>query len=167
MSSRSGSIDPGIVLHLARSFSGDVEKVSSFLNKESGLMGLSGFSGDMKELLSVEKDSLDPRSTVAHDAVEVFVHSVQKNIAQLLASLEFRVDAIVFTGGIGENSSEIRERVIRAFQNLGTKIDEPLNEKVPPNGIISSPASRIKIMAIPTNEEMQIARQAIEVASKS
>ena len=166
MSTRAGSVDPGLILHLARDFGGDFEKVSQLLNKKSGLLGLSGFSADMKELLRVEKDANDPRSISAHEAVEVFVYTVQKYIGQYMASLEFNVDAIVFTGGIGENSPEIRARIMKPFAKVGSVIDPRLNKVTPEDGYISSPDSKIKLITIPTNEELQIAREAVRTASR-
>jgi acetate kinase len=166
MSTRAGSVDPGLILHLARDFGGDFEKVSQLLNKKSGLLGLSGFSADMKELLRVEKDANDPRSISAHEAVDVFVYTVQKYIGQYMASLEFNVDAIVFTGGIGENSPEIRARIMKPFAKVGSVIDPRLNKVTPEDGYISSPDSKIKLITIPTNEELQIAREAVRTASR-
>ena len=165
MSTRSGSVDPGVILYLATKLGGDIEKLSRLLNKESGLLGLSGCSADMKELLRLESEDGDSRANLAHDAIEVFVHSVQTHIGQLLASLEFDVDSIVFTGGIGENSFAIRERVIRPFINIGATIDYTLNRNVPPDGVISTRESKVKIMAIKTNEEKQIAMESIHIAS--
>ena len=167
MSTRSGSIDPGLILHLANEFSGDLDKLSQILNKKSGLGGISGFSSDMKALLRVEKIASDPNSVHAHEAVEVFVYTVQKYIGQLLAALEFRVDAIIFTGGIGENSAEIRSRVIEGVSGLGVVIDTTKNAQIPPDGIVSAPNSPIKVLAIRTNEEHQIARDAIAVVETS
>lgn len=165
MSTRAGSIDPGVVLHLARSLGGDIDKLSNILNKESGLLGLSGISSDMKTLLRIENDSSDSRSIFAHEAIEVFVNSVQKHIGQLLASLEFDVDSIVFTGGIGENSPIIRSRILRVFHSLGVRLDESFNQNIPADSVISGNSSTIKVMVIRTNEEQQIAKDAIRIAS--
>ena len=165
MSTRSGSIDPGLILHIARSFNGDFDKVSQLLNKQSGLTGISGISSDMKELLRLEKSEGDAHSQNAHEAIEVFVYAVQKYIGQYMASLDFDVDAIVFTGGIGENSPEIRERIIRPFRGIGCRIDNARNMSAGASGYISTPDSKIKLIAIPTNEELQIAREAVRTAS--
>jgi acetate kinase len=161
MSTRAGSIDPGIVLHLVRNHG--VDKASDILNKQSGLLGLSGLSGDMKELLDIEKKGTSEDSRQAHHAIEVFVYSVQKNLSQLFAALEYKVDAVVFTGGIGENSPEIRSRVMKAFSNLGLIIDNNLNSNPPESGLIAHKESSSKIYAVKTNEEKQIAREAVEV----
>jgi acetate kinase len=163
MSTRAGTIDPGIILHLAKEPGSDIDTVSNTLNKRSGLLGLSGITSDMKELLRLEKLTGDIRSTAAHEAVEIFVYSVQKHLGQLLASINFEVDAFVFTGGIGENSPEIRERIIRGFTGLNVKLDQKANLNVPDDGIISSRDARIRVYAIPTDEERQIARDAISL----
>ncbi len=164
MSTRSGSIDPGVLLYLLRETGGSVEDISNIINKKSGLLGLSGgISSDMKELLRLAK-SADPRQDDAKAAVDVFVYTVQKFIGQLMASLEFSVDAIVFTGGIGENSAEIRARVMSGFDNLGVRIDASRNESVPSNGYISAEGSSIPVLAVKTNEELQIARDAVAAA---
>ena len=161
MSTRSGSIDPGVILHIAREYGGDLEQVSQILNKKSGLLGVSGITSDMKELLALEKGSDDHKARCAHQAVEVFVYTVQKFMSQLIMALNYDVDAIVFTGGIGENSPGIRARVMRAFSNLGVLIDPYRNSSVPENRIISMKQSKIKVMSIPTNEEQQIARDSV------
>jgi acetate kinase len=131
------------------------------LNKKSGLLGLSGgLSSDMKTLL----DKYDSETRAAL-AVDVFVYTVQKFIGQLLASLEYNVDAIVFTGGIGENSAEIRRRVTSGMNHLGINLDHALNIKPTGNGVISMKDSKVKVFAIKTNEELQIARDSIIAAN--
>ena len=160
MSTRSGTIDPGAVLYIANDFMGDISKVSNFLNKKSGLLGLSGFSQDMKELLAVQHSS-DQRSFAATEAVEVFVYSTQKMIGQLMAALHYDVEAIVFTGGIGENSGQTRQMITEGFRGLEIALDPCMNMKPPNSGLISSSSSKIKIYAIKTNEELQIARDSL------
>lgn len=163
MSTRSGSIDPGVLLHLAKLGDSDVDKVSTILNKQSGLLGLSGLTMDMKKLLQLEKEGINGDAERAHEAVEVFIYSVQKHIGQLLAALDYDVEAIVFTGGIGENSAEIRERVTRNLLHFGVTIDPQLNRAPADGGLISSESSHVKVYAIKTNEEKQIAREAMAV----
>jgi acetate kinase len=169
MSTRSGTIDPGLIFHLLRNEAkvngptAAIDDVSDLLNKKSGLLGLSGgLSSDMKTLL--DKYHSDSHAALA---VDVFVYSVQKHIGQLLASLEYNVDALVFTGGIGENSAEIRKRVTNGMTHLGLKIDQNLNMKPPNTGVISMTNSKIKVYAMKTNEELQIARDAIRTANAS
>ena len=167
MSTRSGSVDPGLILHLAKQHGGELESISTLLNKKSGLLGVSGFSMDMKQLLEVEKQAFHPHAKHAHEAVQVYVYSVQKHIGMLLASLGFDVDAIVFTGGIGENSSEIRRRVLNCFTSLGARLDSQRNENPSNDGVISIDNSPIKVYAVKTDEEKQIAREAMRVVQLS
>jgi acetate kinase len=165
MSTRAGTIDPGLMIHLLnKSEFSEAANLSNLLNKKSGLLGLSGQSADMKELLHIEKLGGD-RSSCAHEAVEVFVYSVQKYIGQLMASLEYDFDAIVFTGGIGENSPELRARIIRAFSNYGILVDREANQSPGERGIISTEASKVRVFAVKTNEEFQIARDSLGLIS--
>ena len=162
MSTRAGTVDPGLIFHLFP----EVKDLSNVLNKQSGLLGLTGgISSDMKTLLDMEKMG-GPKGDIAHDAIEVFVYTVQKYIGQLMASLEFNVDAIVFTGGIGENSAAIRERVLAGMGGAGVSLDTARNNSVPKDGLISMPNSKIRIYAVKTNEELQIARDSIRVANE-
>ncbi len=153
MGTRSGSLDPGVLLYLMDQHQMDSRDLARLLYHESGLLALSGLSSDMRVLL----DSSDPR---AAEAVELFVYRIQREIGSLVAALG-GLDALVFTGGIGENASLVRERVCRASAWLGVELDEAKNR----NGgsCISTPASRVSAWVIPTNEELMIARQAIRV----
>ena len=161
MSTRAGTVDPGLIFHLLA----EVKDLSSVLNKQSGLLGLTGgISSDMKALLDMESMG-GPKADIAHDAIEVFVYTVQKYIGQLMASLKYDVDAIVFTGGIGENSAVIRERVLSNMESAGVVVDPIRNKSVPKDGLISMSNSKIRIYAVKTNEELQIARDAIKVAN--
>ena len=161
MSTRAGTIDPGIIFHLLPKH----EDLSNILNKQSGLLGLSGgMTGDMKTLLDMENEG-GTNGQIAHDAIEVFVYTVQKYIGQLMAALEYDVDAIVFTGGIGENSAPIRERIVDGMRGTGVAIDSARNKSG--DGLISMPNSKIRLYAVKTNEELQIARDAIKVANQS
>jgi acetate kinase len=162
MSSRSGTVDPGLVLYLLNQPGSTVDSVSNILNKRSGLLGLSGITADMKELLRLEKEN----NAAAHEAVEVFVYTVQKFIGQLLAALEYNVEAIVFTGGIGENSPEIRERIVQGMSRIGVSLNSERNVKTSANGLISTDNSRVRVYAIPTDEERQIARDTIRTVFK-
>ena len=162
MSTRSGTVDPGVILYLANELKGDINKLSNLLNKQSGLMGLSGFTSDMKQLLSVAS-SESHQSRQAQEAVDVFVYTTQKMIGQLMAALEYDVDAIIFTGGIGENSHAIRHKIVQGFRGLGIELNADLNSKLNPNGVVSSTSSKIKVYAIPTNEELQIARDSLRL----
>ncbi len=148
MGTRTGGIDPGVVLYLMQDRGYDVKAIEKLLYKESGLLGLSGVSNDMRDLLI----STDPH---AAEAVDVFVYHVLKYLGALTAALD-GLDALVFTAGIGENSPEIRERVCRRLQWLGIRLDEAANRQGGPR--ISTADSAIPVWVIPTNEESMIAR---------
>jgi acetate kinase len=153
MGTRPGSIDPGIVLHMFQTLQLTAADIEKILYKKSGLLALSGFSSDMRDL----EHSEDPR---AQQAVEYFVYQVTKNIGALAGVLG-GLDAIVFTGGIGEHSSEIRRRVCMASAWLGLDLDGGANERHKLQ--ISRPASRLSAWVIPTNEELIIARYVSEL----
>jgi len=144
MGTRSGSIDPGIILHLIKSLGYDYDKLNKLLNKESGLLGLSGISSDMRVLLG-EAEKGSERAKIA---IEVFCYRVAKEIGSLVPALP-KLDALVFTGGIGENSEPVRKKIL-SFLNV-FKFGEP-------NGP--------KVMVVPTNEELMIAMDTEEVVKK-
>ena len=148
MSTRTGGMDPGVVLYLMQDRGYDVKAIEKLLYKESGLLGLSGISNDMRDLLS----SADPH---AAEAVDVFVYQVLKHLGALTAALD-GLDALVFTAGIGENSPEIRERVCSRLEWLGIRLDRAANQQGGPR--ISTADSHISVWVIPTNEESVIAR---------
>jgi acetate kinase len=148
MGTRSGTLDPGVVLYLIRELGMDVRAIEKLLYNESGLLGLSGLSSDMRELLA----STDAR---AKFAIDVFVYRIGRELGSLAAALG-GLDAVVFTAGIGERSAEIRERVCRQAAWLGLELDAAANATDGPR--ISTPASKVAAWAIPTNEELIIAR---------
>ena len=148
MGTRPGSMDPGIVLHLFQTMGRSAKDVESLLYKQSGLLGISGISNDMRDLL-------ENSSPAARLAVDYFVYSVAKHMGALAAVLG-GVDAVVFTAGIGERSVEIRRRICDASAWLGLTIDPSANAAHGPR--ISTPASRVSAWVIPTNEELMIAR---------
>jgi acetate kinase len=148
MGTRPGSVDPGVILYLFQSLGLTAEKVEEVLYKRSGLVGISGISSDMRELLK----SVEPRARLA---VDYFVYQAAKEIGALAAVLG-GIDGLVFTAGIGENSAEIRRRIIRASAWLGIELDEDANAKAGPR--ISTRDSRVSAWMIPTNEELMIAR---------
>lgn len=148
MGTRPGAIDPGVVLHLFQAFGMSVAEVEKLLYKKSGLLGLSGISNDMRDLLG----SADPRARMA---VDFFVYQAAKHIGALAAVLG-GVDALVFTAGIGERSAEIRRRICAASAWLGVELDAGANERHATR--ITTPGSRVSAWVIPTNEELMIAR---------
>jgi acetate kinase len=148
MGTRPGSIDPGVVLYLFQTLGLSPKEVETILYKKSGLRGISGISPDMRELLR----STEPAARLA---VEYFVYRAAKEIGALTAVLG-GIDGLVFTAGIGENSPEIRQRICEASAWLGIELDSELNSRR--NLRISTPASKVSVWAIPTNEELMIAR---------
>jgi acetate kinase len=148
MGTRPGSLDAGIVLYLFQKLGLTVKQVEDVLYKKSGLLGISGISNDMRDLLGRP----EPEAKLA---IDYFVWRAAKEIGALAASLG-GVDAIVFTAGIGENSPEIRRRICEASKWLGVSLDTKANESRQIK--ISSPQSKVSVWVIPTNEELMIAR---------
>ena len=148
MSTRPGALDPGVVLHLFQGLGLSASEVEAILYKKSGLVGISGTSNDMRELLG----SGEPAARLA---VDYFVYQAAKQIGALAAVLG-GIDALVFTAGIGENSAEIRRRVSEACAWLGVDLDPEANAGKGPR--ISTAASRASAWVVPTNEELMIAR---------
>ncbi len=148
MGTRCGTLDPGLLLQLIRDFDGDVDRVERMLYKESGLLGVSGLSSDMRILL----DSEDPNARLA---VDLFVHRVQRECGSLVAAMG-GVDALVFTGGIGARSGEIRERICAGLGWLGVALDPELNAAG--SNRIEQSTSGVVIAAVTTDEEIVIAR---------
>lgn len=152
MGTRPGSLDPGVVLYLFRTLGMSAAEVETMLYEQSGLLGISGISNDMRDLV----DNPDPAARLA---VDYFVYEAAKHVGALAATLG-GLDALVFTAGIGEHSAEIRRRLCRASAWLGLELDEEANERG--SGAarrISMPQSRVAAWVIPTNEELMIARQ--------
>ncbi|MCI0612248.1 acetate/propionate family kinase [bacterium] len=148
MGTRPGSLDPGVVLYLFQNLKLSAKEVESILYKKSGLIGISGISNDMRDLLK----NNEPQARLA---VDYFIFRVAKEIGALTAVLG-GIDGLVFTAGIGENSAEIRERICQSCRWLGVELDTKANENKGPR--ISIPASKISAWVIPTNEELMIAR---------
>jgi acetate kinase len=148
MGTRPGAIDPGVVLYLFQNLGLSVKDVETILYKKSGLLGISGLSNDMRDLV----DSSEPGARLA---VDYFVYRAAKEIGALAAVLG-GVDGLVFTAGIGENSAEIRRRISEASAWLGIELDGEANTRKGPR--ISRPRSRVSVWVVPTNEELMIAR---------
>lgn len=163
MGTRSGDIDPSILFYLIEKEELSLANVHALLNKHSGLLGLSGFAGDMRDLLE-EAENGDRR---CNEAIDVFCYRAKKYIGSYAASLN-GVDAIIFTGGIGENSPQIRERILSEMEYLGVSLDLSANEHIPSSQKISTEDSKVGVYVIPTNEELVIAidSEKIAIASK-
>ena len=161
MGTRCGDIDPTVIEFLAHNEGISMDEVFSVLNKRSGLIGISGLTNDMRDLLDEEKEHSDRRATLA---IDMFSHRIKKYIGFYTAEMN-GTDAICFTGGIGENSAEIRERSLQNMSYLGIEIDSELN-KLAFGGKemkISSENSKIEVYVIPTNEELLLARDTVRV----
>jgi acetate kinase len=152
MSTRSGDLDPGAVTFLAREDRLTADQLEDLLSRRSGLAAIAGGSGDMRTLL--EREAGDPSSRLA---LEAFVYGVVKAIGALTAVLR-GLDLLVFSGGIGEHAPSIRSRICEPFAFLGIALDTSLNQANA--AIISSPASRVTVRVIPTDEQLVIARAA-------
>jgi acetate kinase len=148
MGTRPGAVDPGVILYLFQSLGLSAKEVENILYKKSGLLGISGVSNDMRDLL----ESSEPQARLA---VDYFVYRAAKEIGALAAVLG-GIDGLVFTAGIGENSAEIRRRICESSVWLGVELDAEANARKGPR--ISGPGSKVSAWVIPTNEELMIAR---------
>jgi acetate kinase len=148
MGTRPGSIDPGVVLYLFQNLGLSAKDVETILYKRSGLLGISGISNDMRDLLGRSEPE-------AHLAVDFFVYRIAKEIGALAAVLG-GLDGLVFTAGMGENSAEVRRRICESASWLGVELDAEVNAGRGPR--ISTPQSKVSVWVIPTNEELMIAR---------
>jgi acetate kinase len=159
MGTRCGDLDPNVLLFIQQRTGLCLSKITDILNKESGLLGISGISSDMRTLLAAET----AEDALAHLAVEVFCYKLARHLLALTAALD-RVDALIFTGGIGENSSPIRERTLEHLRVLGPVLDSALNathgaDAPDIHGRISAADSRLLVLVVPTNEELVIAQE--------
>ena len=158
MGTRCGDIDPYIPLHIMKTQSKSVDEVNTLLNKQSGMLGLSGFS-DMRD---VEAKYLDGDSK-AVEALQTYAYTIVKFIGSYIAALG-GVDAIVFTAGIGENSPIIRKMVLDKLSYLGIKVNEENNNKRGSAIEITTPDSNVKSFVIPTDEELMIAKDTVRLS---
>lgn len=160
MGTRSGDLDPSIVNLIANKEGMSPSEVETLLNTQSGLLGISGLTNDMRGLLSELKEHDDRRVRLA---IEVFCYRARKYIGAFLAAMG-GADAVVFTGGIGENSPEIRARICENMEWAGLKIDATKNDAtIAKEALISSDDSKLLAYAIPTDEELLIARDTVRV----
>jgi len=162
MGTRSGDFDPAILFYLAGK-GYDVNALNSMCNKKSGLLGISGQSNDMRNLEELAKKGNER----AKLAIDVFCYRIKKYIGAYAAVLG-RLDAVVFTGGIGENASDVRSQVCQGMEQVGLEIDEARNKTaIRKQGLISSDKSRVKVFVIPTNEEAAIASDTYKLAQEA
>ena len=165
MGTRSGDLDASIVDLVATKEGLSSGEVETLLNKQSGLLGISGLTDDMRELLAEAHEHNDRRARLA---IEIFCYRARKYIGSYLAAMN-GAEAIVFTGGIGENSAEIRSRICADLAWLGIELDLELNSKhgAGNDGRISTGASRLSVFVVPTNEELLIARDTVRLLSST
>jgi len=163
MGTRSGDIDPAIVDFISAKEGLATHEVETLLNKQSGLLGISGLTHDMRELLEEERDNNDRR---AHLAIEIFCYRARKYIGAFLAAVG-GAEAVVFTGGIGENSPEIRSRICKGLEWAGLELEPQKNADAVSGseGVISKDDSRLAAYVIPTDEELLIARDTVRCVS--
>ena len=153
MGTRSGTVDPGMLVYLLRHKRLDVNELDHALNYESGLLGVSGISSDMRQVLAKLADDSDARL-----AVEVYVHRIRQTVGAMAAMLG-GVDALVLTAGIGEHAPEIRKRVCEKLHHLGLDLDRNANEACKPDADIALPSSAARILVIATREDLTIMRE--------
>lgn len=158
MGTRSGDIDPAIVAFLAEKENLSVKEVDNILNKKSGVLGLSGVSSDFRDI----EDEAAKGNKRAEVALDCFYKRVKQYVGAYMAELG-KVDAIVFTAGLGENSAQAREEVCKNMEFFGIEIDKAENNVRGKEKIISTANSKIKVMIIPTNEELVIARDTLSL----
>ena len=158
MSTRTGDLDPGVILFLLQQDKMTPAAIKEMVNRRSGLLGVSGITDDMRELLDAEKS--DDR---AREAVALFCYQARKYIGALSTVLG-GLDTLVFTGGIGEHSPEIRSRICTDLEFLGVRIDEEKNRRN--SSLISPENSHVEIRIMRTNEELMIARHTMSMLKK-
>ena len=161
MGTRSGSLDPGLLLYLLQRKGMSVEQLDHALNYESGLLGISGTSSDMREIL--KQSSQDPDARLA---LEVYIHRLVQTIGAMAATLG-GLDGLVFTAGVGEKSAQVRKLACANLGHLGLELDEAANDRCAPDADIALPGSPGRILVIATNEDLTIMRETRELLESS
>jgi len=154
MGTRCGDLDPGVLVHIVRTTGSGVDALERLLNKESGLLGISGLSSDMRRL---QEAGDNPQAKLA---IDLFSRSAKKAIASFIGILE-GLDLLVFTGGIGEHDAVVREKICQGLEPLGIVLDAPSNGKNLAK--ISAAESPVRVKIVPAEEEAQIARHAYQL----
>lgn len=157
MGTRSGNIDPALIPFIMEKTDSTADEVLNVLNKKSGILGVSGFSSDLRDI----QDGVEAGNERAELALDVFANRIHKYIGSYASRMN-GVDAIVFTAGIGENSLIVRERVLKGLEFMGVYWDPARNTTRGEETFLSYPHSPVKVMVIPTNEEVMIARDVLE-----
>jgi acetate kinase len=162
MGTRSGDLDPAILLYLARELGASPDDIDDLINKRSGLLGVSGVSSDMRDV----QDAAEGDNHRAALAVAIFCYRIKKYIGAYAAAMG-GLDAVVFTGGIGENSADVRARVCEGMEFLGMELDVEKNSSLKGPADISKPSGKVRILLVPTNEELMIERDTAEVVARA
>ncbi|WP_243299607.1 acetate kinase [Bacillus litorisediminis] len=161
MGTRSGNIDPALIPYIMEKTNKTADEVIEILNKKSGMLGISGFSSDLRDIEEASKEGNER----AELALEVFANRIHKYLGSYAARMN-GVDAIIFTAGIGENSDVIRAKVLKGLEFMGVYWDPALNKVRGEEASISYPHSPVKVLVIPTNEEVMIARDVVRLTQK-
>ena len=162
MGTRSGDVDGGAITYLQKKLNLDADGMSNFLNKKSGVAGVSGVGSDMRDLENAAAAG-NERAILAQ---QMYDYKIKKYVGAFAAAME-GVDVIVFTAGVGENQTSMRANVCRGLEFMGVKINEELNATIRgKEALISTPDSRVKVVVIPTDEELMIASDTMELISK-
>ncbi|MDR0825602.1 MAG: acetate kinase [Prevotella sp.] len=162
MGTRSGDVDAGIISFIMEKENIGTQAISTLVNKHSGLLGVSGVSSDMREL----RAAIDAGNQRAQLAFDIFVHRIKKYVGAYAAVLG-GVDILMFTGGIGENASPVREEVCKNMEYMGIKLDLDKNNEIHGDeAIISAPDSKVTVMVVPTDEEYMIASDTMEIVTR-
>jgi len=161
MGTRCGDIDPAIVCYIMKKENLTVDEMDNYMNKKSGVLGLSGVSSDFRDLEAAAKEGNER----AQMALQVFAYRVKKYIGSYAAAMG-GVDCIVFTGGIGENTGSMRKLICEDLNFLGLVIDDERNKIRAQEQIITTDGSRVKVVIVPTNEELMIARDTLALVNQ-
>ena len=162
MATRPGAVDPGLLTYLLAEDRMTLPELEAALYHQSGLKGVSGRSGDMREILAA-RDMGDNRAALAFD---LYVERLREGIGAMAAALT-GIDALVFTGGVGEHAAEMRAAACRAFAWIGLRLDDAVNAIAAPDVVISSPDSAVRVMVLHTREELMVAREIVRVLDAS
>ena len=161
MGTRSGNVDPAIIPFVMEKEGLTLDEVNNLLNKESGVLGISGVSSDFRDI----EEAMEEGNERAKLALDVFTNRVKKYIGAY-AAIMGHIDALVFTAGIGENSISIREQICEGLEYMDIKIDKELNKVRGKETIVNKDSASTAVLVIPTNEELMIARDTLELVQK-
>ena len=160
MGTRSGDLDPATLQYIMKNDGIGIEEMTNILNKKSGLLGVSGVSSDMRDLTAAAEAG-NERAILAHN---MLTYRLKKYIGAYAAAMG-GVDAIVFTGGIGENDDKVRAAAVEGLEYMGVKLDAEKNATTRDDGFIQAADSKVKLMVVKTNEELAIARDTLELCT--